>query len=133
MSEDKLLLSLMFYTVNLGSLIKVFNSPKYQFKRNYWSTLVCLSKKFTNDDIMSLPYSWTINTSNYISFKNENTIEQNLEQLKHLSNIYNYFGINSTTNTKTEKTINISAYQPNDNVCMANNGSELILDENKPS
>jgi len=123
----------MFYTVNLGSLIKVFKSDiKYQLKEIIDQHMYVYQKEFTNDDIMEFTHiPEQLITSNYISFKNENTIEQNLEQLKQLSDIYSYFGINSITNTKTEKPINISAYQPNDNVCTANNVSELILDENK--
>ena len=123
----------MFYTVNLGSLIKVFKSDmKYQLKEIIDQHMYVYQKEFTNDDIMEFTHiPEQLITSNYISFKNENTIEQNLEQLQNLSDIYNYFEISSINNNKPEKIINISAYQPNDNVCTANNVSELILDENK--
>ena len=123
----------MFYTVNLGSLIKVFKSDmKYQLKEIIDQHMYVYQKEFTNDDIMEFTHiPEQLITSNYISFKNENTIEQNLEQLQNLSDIYNYFEISSINNNEPEKIINISAYQPNDNVCTANNVSELILDENK--
>ena len=123
----------MFYTVNLGSLIKVFKSDiKYQLKEIIDQHMYVYQKEFTNDDIMEFAHiPEQLIKSNYITFKNENTVEQNLEKLQHLSDIYNYFEISSINNNKPEKIINISAYQPNDNVCTANNVSELILDENK--
>ena len=123
----------MFYTVNLGSLIKVFKSDiKYQLKEIIDQHMYVYQKEFTNDDIMEFTHiPEQLIKSNYITFKNENTVEQNLEKLQHLSDIYNYFEISSINNNKPEKIINISAYQPNDNVCTANNVSELILDENK--
>ena len=123
----------MFYTINLGSLIKVFQSEtKYSLKEIIDQHMYVYQKNFTNNDVMEFTHiPEQLITSNYISFKNENSIEENLKQLKHLSDIYNYFEINSNNETQSEKTTDISAYQPSDNVCTVSNVTELILDENK--
>ena len=122
----------MFYTVNLGSLIKVFQSDiKYSVKDIIEQHTSIYQKEFIKDDIIEYNHiPVELIKDNYLYFENNEKMLEKLDMLTQLSDIYKYFNI-ATNLTSIKKNTNISAYQPNDNICTVDNVNELILDENK--
>jgi len=122
----------MFYTVNLGSLIKVFQSDiKYSVKDIIEQHTSIYQKEFIKDDIIEYNHiPVELIKDNYLYFENNEKMLEKLDMLTQLSDIYKYFNI-ATNLTSIKKNISISAYQPSDNVCTVDNVNELILDENK--
>tara|TARA_B110000908_G_C10263835_1_gene461688 strand:- start:825 stop:1718 length:894 start_codon:yes stop_codon:yes gene_type:complete len=118
----------MIYSVNLGSLTKIFyTNINYSKKDIILQHYLIYNIRLAEEAINKFYYIPNeLIKDNYLKFQDD----EKFKKLKTLSELYNYFMINEETTKHIYDSNTYEAYQPNNNVCEVNSSTKLILDEN---